>query len=300
MVAKTSYFERSTRTIAALPKRDCQCTITCNFHSGAENKLSKMNRFLSDSSITTIAGNADPKIHKIKHFDGKRVTPGEFEAENHFYPRVLNAQLHPLVSSFFNLGNKRIVARYTHLNPSVQPEVLLELLNYQPKYFHWAGSDLFNVTTVEGKKQMLVVETNSCPSGQKSMPLLDEQGNEYGGYRIVVENCVKEVIGNTDPSLGDLAVVFDKNAMEATGYASVLADLTGEKVWLAEFHWNDNNPPVKWIDGLMYIRDADQVWHPIRGCFKYVTQKPWNRFPLKSKTAVINHVLIINFRLFRV
>ena len=216
-----------------------------------------MNRLLSDSSIATAAPQPDHNHGKIKHFDGKVVNPGEFEADNHFYPRVLNAQLHPLVSSFFNLGNKRIVARYTHLNPSVQPEVLMELLNYKPKYFHWAGSDLFNVTTSEGKKQMVVVETNSCPSGQKSMPLLDEQGNEYGGYRVVLENSVKEVFGATDPASGGLAVVYDKNSMEATGYASVLADLTGEKVWLAEYHWNDNNPPVKWIDGLMYIRDAE-------------------------------------------
>jgi hypothetical protein len=92
---------------------------------------------------------------------------GHFEAEHHFYPRVLNANIHPLVSSFFSLGNERIIARYTHLNPQVNQETLESLLKYAPKYFQWAGSDLFNVTTLEGKRQMIVVETNSCTSNFK-------------------------------------------------------------------------------------------------------------------------------------
>ena len=68
---------------------------------------------------------------------------GEFEPEHHFYPRVLNAQIHPLVQSFFTLGNERIIARYTHLNPRVKAETLREILSYKPKYFQWAGSSFF-------------------------------------------------------------------------------------------------------------------------------------------------------------
>lgn len=71
--------------------------------------------------------------------DAKIVELGEFESEQHFYPRVLNAQIHPLVQSFFTLGNERIIARYTHLNPQVNPEKLKEILSYTPKYFQWAG-----------------------------------------------------------------------------------------------------------------------------------------------------------------
>ena len=33
------------------------------------------------------------------------------------------------------------------------------------------------------------------------------------------------------------------------------------------------------------------VWHPIRACFRYVTQKPWNRMPLNSKTIVMNQII---------
>ncbi|KAJ3288746.1 hypothetical protein HDU76_007629 [Blyttiomyces sp. JEL0837] len=240
------------------------------------------------------AGTPAPKKKKKKLGDlfGRAVGFGEFEAEKHFYPRVLNAHIHPLVSSFFSLGNERILARYTHLNPQVNIEALKTLLAYRPKYFQWAGSDLFNVTTSSGHRQMIIVETNSCPSGQKSMPLLSEIGdNEHGGYGVVIDSTFREMINSADPSLGDLAVVCDKNMMEASGYAAVMAESTKEKVWLAEYYDEDPDPPVKWEDGVMFIRDVNKEWHPIRACFRYVTQKPWNRFPINAKTIVLNSIV---------
>ncbi|KAI8616847.1 hypothetical protein BC830DRAFT_1116255 [Chytriomyces sp. MP71] len=228
---------------------------------------------------------------KLGELYAKPVSGGEFEAEKHFYPRVLNAHIHPLVSSFLTLGNERILARYTHLNPQVNYEILEGLLKYQPKFFQWAGSDLFNVTTSSGQRQMIIVETNSCPSGQKSMPLLSELGDDHGGYGVVIDSTFREMITQADKSLGDLAVVFDKNPMEATGYAAVMADHTKENVWLVEYYEDDPNPPVRWAQGVMEIRDKANKWHSIRACFRYVTQKPWNRFPINSKTIVLNSVI---------
>ncbi|CEG73328.1 hypothetical protein CU097_003743 [Rhizopus azygosporus] len=218
---------------------------------------------------------------------------GDFESEQHFYPRVLNAQIHPLVQSFFTLGNERIIARYTHLNPKVKPEVLKKILSYSPKHFQWAGSDLFNVTTASGHRQMIVIETNSCPSGQKSMPLLSEtdEYNEHGGYRVVIKSAFQHQLAKADPSLGGLAVVCDKNMMESTGYAAVLADVAQEHVWHVEWHVGDPDPDAKFVDGVLYVRDKEKQWHPIRACFRYVTQKPWNRFPLKTKTVVMNQII---------
>lgn len=60
--------------------------------------------------------------------------------------------------------------------------------------------------------------------------------------------------------------------MEASGYAAVMADLMKEKVHLVEL--NDQDPPVKWIDKLMYVRDKDSNWHPIRACFRLTTKTP--------------------------
>jgi hypothetical protein len=73
--------------------------------------------------------------------EARQIGQGEFEPEQHFYPRVLNAQIHPLIQSFFTLGNDRIIARYTHLNPQVNPADLKEILSYNPKYFQWAGKE---------------------------------------------------------------------------------------------------------------------------------------------------------------
>ncbi|EGF78263.1 expressed protein [Batrachochytrium dendrobatidis JAM81] len=250
----------------------------------------------STTSSPVLVDIASPKLIPTKSrsgLDARKVQEGEFEAERHFYPRVLNANIHPLVSSFFSLGNERILARYTHLNPQVNLDSLKSLLKYKPKYFQWAGSDLFHVTTAEGQRQMIIVETNSCPSGQKSMPLLSEIGeeHEHGGYGIVIDSTFCELAANADKSLGDLAVVCDKNMMEASGYAAVLADTVKETVWLAEYYVEDPDPPVKWIDGLMYLRDEHKTWHPIRACFRYVTQKPWNRIPINSKTIVLNSIV---------
>ncbi|KAI9203146.1 uncharacterized protein BJ171DRAFT_510986 [Polychytrium aggregatum] len=249
---------------------------------------------LSDTELLKIeqtVANEPPKKTKKTGLSCRPVKPGDFEAECHFYPRVLNANIHPLVSSFFALGNERILTRYCHLNPQIKLDTLQELLAYKPKYFMWAGSDLFNVTTASGQRQMIIVETNSCPSGQKSMPLLQEIGDDHGGYSVVIDSTFKELIKQADPAVGGLAVVYDKNLMEASGYAAVMADSFKEKVWLVEFYHEDPDPPVKWVDAIMYVRDEQKEWHPIRACFRYVTQKPWNRFPINTKTIVLNSIL---------
>ena len=33
----------------------------------------------------------------------KKFAPGSFEAEEHFYPEVINADLHPILKSFFSM-----------------------------------------------------------------------------------------------------------------------------------------------------------------------------------------------------
>jgi hypothetical protein len=141
---------------------------------------------------------------------------------------------------------------------------------------------------------MIIVETNSCPSGQKSMPLMTEMSDEHGGYGVVIAKAFASAMQHVDKELGKLAVIFDKNPMEASGYAAVMADVFKEDIYLVEYYENDPEPPVKWEDGLMYIKSGsstnDSNWVPIRACFRYVTQKPWSRIPLVTKTFVFNPV----------
>ena len=66
----------------------------------------------------------------------KTVQPGSFNGENHWYPKALNATIHPMVSFFLNLDTERIIKRYCHLHPMVNREKLEEILNYQSKYFN--------------------------------------------------------------------------------------------------------------------------------------------------------------------
>jgi hypothetical protein len=195
---------------------------------------------------------------KKKHKVTKVVSPGSYEPEAHFYPRVLNASLHPMVKMFINMGNSRISQRYCHLHPGTNREKLEEILAYVPEHFFWAGTDLFCVTNEQSQRQLIIIETNSCPSGQKSMPCDDIEENS--GYHKLASHTVKYLFDHKTvipKEEGVLAVVFDKNHMEATGYAAVLADVMKEKVHQLEFFYYDEDPPVRWEDGVMFIRDEN-------------------------------------------
>ena len=216
-------------------------------------------------------------------------TPNEFEPEKHFYPKALNSQLHGIVSHFFNLDHKRIVERYVHLNPTVDSDTLAEILNYQCKHFFWGGADLFYVTTEKGNRKMVVLETNSCPSGQKSMPPRTD-ADEQRGYKYLIENSFIPFMKNKRLPAGALAVIYDKNYMEVTGYASTLSELTGEKVYLIP-HFNKEDQPISFENGIMILNhEGNKI--PIRAAFRYVTQKPWNRIPVTSKTFIYNSTLV--------
>jgi hypothetical protein len=218
------------------------------------------------------------------------IQPDTFEPEKHWYPKALNATIHPMVNFFLNLSEERIVKRYCHLHPTVDREKLHELLATPTKYFQWAGADLINVTTAGGKRQMVVIENNSCPSGQKSMPLRDDN-LEQGGYRWLVEKTIAPRLKTNRYAKGGIAVLYDKNEMEASGYAAAIADCMKEPVHYVPFYQDDEDPPARWVDGLLEVRDEAGAWHPIRGAFRYLTQRPWTRLPLHSKTKIVNPIV---------
>ncbi len=216
-------------------------------------------------------------------------SPDNFEQDHHFYPKALNSQLHPIVSHFFNLNKDQIIKRYLHLNPQVAEDTLRDILSYVPEYYFWGGSDLFYVTTETGKRRMVVLETNSCPSGQKSMPPRSDT-DEYRGYRFLIENSFLPQLSKNLPE-GVLAIIYDKNYMETSGYAQTLSDMTGEPVYLVP-HFNNEEQYIEWEDGVMVISLPDGERKRVRACIRYVTQKPWNRLPTTSKTFISNSSLV--------
>lgn len=219
------------------------------------------------------------------------VTPSSFIPHKHWYPKALNAQIHPLVAYFMNMSNERIAQRFTYLNPSVDSNYLQTLLTYKPKYFKWSGTDLMHTTTTKGKKQVVVIETNSCPSGQKSFPLLNEN-QEKGGYKQLIENTFLPIWKKAPLKQGVTCVFFDKNEVENSGYAATIADAIKKDVYLVEYHENDYGKKVRFNEKSRAIEVLlENEWTPVRAIFRYVTQKPWNRLPLFSRTKIFNPII---------
>ena len=220
-----------------------------------------------------------------------RVAPGSFESERHFYPRALNAQIHPLVRYLMDLGNDRIAERFTHLHPEVDRDAVHAALETQTRFFRWGGADLFHTASEDGRRQILTIETNSCPSGQKSMPLLHER-EEQAGYRLLLERSFLPHLRRRSLPSGALAVLYDKNRMEVTGYAAVLADLTGEEVLLVPCFDGHSADHVRFVDGVLEVRVGGAGWTPVRAALRYVTQRPWNRIPPVTRTVIYNPILV--------
>ncbi|MED5373280.1 MAG: hypothetical protein VX899_19835 [Myxococcota bacterium] len=218
------------------------------------------------------------------------IQPGSYQAEAHFYPRVLNAQLHPLVKHFLGLGNERIAQRYCHLHPEADAQAVRELLATPTRILRWAGADLIHATTPKGVRRNVVIEVNSSPSGQKSMPLQVEE-DERGGYAKLLERSFLPMLKRRGIPKGALAVLWDKNEMETRGYAAILADLTQEPVLLAHLPASEGPECVQVDDGVLSVQDPDGAWTPLRGAFRYVTQRPWTRLPPITRTALLNPVL---------
>ena len=108
------------------------------------------------------------------------VQPGSYQAEKPLLPTRPQRAVAPTGASLSVLGNTRIAQRYCHLHPEANPKVVHEVLSQPTRYLRWAGADLIHATTPDGVRRNVVIEVNSSPSGQKSMPLRNEE-DERGG-----------------------------------------------------------------------------------------------------------------------
>ena len=265
---------------------------------------------------------------KARPFFDPPCPPPSFNPGAHFYPRVLNAHIHPVVRSFLTLGNARIAQRFCHLHPEAAPAAVAAALARPSTHFRWAGADVFVTASSTGRRACVVVETNSCPSGQKSMPPLGGEPEGQGGYRELLARAFMPALAQAAAAgtlpVGRLAVLYDKNKMEASGYAATLADLARECVLLVPFHEGADPPRARFTEeGVLEVRvdgapcaeeagsdggsDGDgeggaaapfspssapkEEWHPVRAALRYVTQRPWNRIPPVTATLLFNPVL---------
>lgn len=229
--------------------------------------------------------------NRAANYSSQLIQQGSFNPEQHWYSRAFDATIHPIVDFFMRLHPQQIVSRYCNLHPNVKESALHHWLSYQPKYLQWAGTDLIHVMNKQGNREMLVIENNSCPSGQKYMPLLDHNQRQ-GGYRTMMEHFKPILSAKNSSVQGSLAVVYDKNTLETSGYAAALADVMNEPVHYVPFYEAEENPAVRFNkQGIMQVWGSDQRWHPIRAAFRYLTQRPWNRVPLRLKTQLVNPII---------
>ncbi|XP_078607042.1 uncharacterized protein LOC144879456 isoform X2 [Branchiostoma floridae x Branchiostoma japonicum] len=222
------------------------------------------------------------------------IHPRESRPFSFLHPAMGEAKTHPTVTAFLQLDTEQIILRYCKEHKDVQPEALWKILTYRPKHFHWAGGDLFPSVTAAGLREMVVVEVNSVPAGLKYMPH-GGTGMDSGYHKLMGETFLNTVSSKCDPSLSNmpLAVLHNKKntycqQIEPIAYATALADITKEPVYLVESFVDQ--PNIRWTDGVMEVRDEEDQWHAVRAAFRYVTQKPWTRIPLTTKTVVFNHI----------
>ena len=220
------------------------------------------------------------------------IQPGDFAEEQHFYPRVLNAHVHPLIRHLMEMGNERIICRYCHLHPEANEDAVRATLTTCPRHFRWGGSDLIHVTTDTGLRRVVIIETNSCPSGQKSMPRISESVEEAGYQTVLEKSFLPALQKRKKGPKGELAVLYDKNHMENSGYAATLATLTNEPVHLVPYPSHAASDYARFNEDRVLEICNNGTWVPIRAAFRYVTQRPWNRIPPITRTLIYNPVLV--------
>ena len=127
------------------------------------------------------------------------------------------------------------------------------------------------------------------------MPRSDNELSDGYGYKQLIRTTFKPMLDKVSPDLYDakLAVIYDKNEMEASGYAQAMAYTFGEDVYFAEFYGDKTeDAPVRFDDtGVMSVRDENGEWVKIRAAFRYVTQNPWDRIPINTQTLVLNPII---------
>eukprot|EP00457_Paulinella_chromatophora_P004674 gb/GEZN01004686.1/.p1 GENE.gb/GEZN01004686.1/~~gb/GEZN01004686.1/.p1 ORF type:complete len:555 (-),score=86.69 gb/GEZN01004686.1/:228-1892(-) len=263
----------------------------------AEEPVVKKRRFNQSVGVPEVPAEPTPKFEHARSFH-----PGFFDSSKHFVEKVGNATLHPMVAHFLKMGNERIAKRYCHLNPQVDRAALMQVLSTTPKWFRWGGGDLFSCTTDQGHRQMIIIETNSSPSGQKNFPAMPQASEGDDGYHTVIREVMVSLIEEKKKEgalveEGVLAVMYDKNPIEATGYAAAMADVFKERVYFCPMKLHNlkkdesSEDAWRWDNDVLSVKDAYGKWHPVRACFRYVTQAPWTRIPTNARTVVLNPIV---------
>jgi hypothetical protein len=206
------------------------------------------------------------------------------DRKRHYYPKVGEQSLHPTAKRFFSLSMDDKVALYRRRHPLADPTALKRLISYQPKYSFWIGNDFFPIYH-DSRSELALLESNSCPSGNKSLPVTN---TGYNNYQFLIEKSFLPQLKKRKLPNGKLAVIYDTNPMENEYYAQTIARLTGEEVILYYRHPAEPHRVIYRDEQLYLLHQGLPV--PIRGVFRYLTQYPWKVFRAKTTTFVFNPI----------
>lgn len=210
-----------------------------------------------------------------------------------------NVAIHPTVQILFGMSNDMILERYKAHNPDVDLEALKKYFSYESKHLQWGATDvfpsikLFETVDLNGErikvvqKLAYVIENNTVPGVQHSIPIDDTDPERPSGFFPIMKNMFLYHIRDIDKSEGVLAIFVDM-ASEQSGieYAEALAMISGEPVYLVKFKLGVESM-VEIIDGRAYIKN-NPTNIPIRAIFRYMTDEELPHIFINLKTRIIN------------
>jgi hypothetical protein len=209
----------------------------------------------------------------------RRVRPQEADPAAHHYPAALSTRLAEDAARVLSASGEALAERFVARHRPRSADRVRAAFADPIASFRWAGVDLVRVRE-GGETAWSVIETNSSPSGQKSVP-------PRGGYEALVRHAFLPLLDGAPD--GVLAVLWDKNPLEVGGYAAATANVTGEAVYAAPWFDGDRLAPVRTRGDRIEVH-ADDGWKPVRAAIRYVTQRPWRRIPRRCATRLLNPI----------
>jgi hypothetical protein len=210
---------------------------------------------------------------------------GDVDPAEGYYPFIRQARAHPVVDEFFTCSQAELIERFCSLHPAASREALRSLLATRCSHFFWAGCDFFPVSDLPGGARMLLLESNSCPAGQKSMPSL--RGDSlWRGYQRLHD----VLLGLwTEATNLPLAVLYDKNEQEARAYAASFADTTGRPALAVDTSAGAASEVLRIVDRKLQVL-GPHGWTPVIAALRYITHKPWLQLPVDCATPILNPI----------
>ncbi len=178
----------------------------------------------------------------------------------------------PEVLAFLDTPNTEIARIYSAATGADYRETLA-LLKTSTKYLRWSGADEFLAVDRDGEKRAVLIETNSCPGGARSMPSASITRVEDSAFARTLSSALLPHVVEEGP----LAVMYDQNPSGNQRMAQVLATLSGREVYgvyvpTPEVAARHIDPHTLMVDGI-----------PIAGAHRFVTQDPWRKLAILNQ-----------------